>query len=54
MDFVAVVVVVGALGWRAGSERLMAGSAIVVCSGLACRSGVAAAGVAWCTLAPKS
>ena len=52
MDFVAVVV--GALGWRAGSERLMAGSAIVVCSGLACRLGVAAAGVAWCTLAPKS
>ena len=49
-----MAVVVDALGWRAGSERLMAGSAIVVCSGLACRSGVAAAGVAWCTLAPKS
>ena len=44
MDF--VVVVACALGWRAGSEQLMARSAVIGCSGLACRSGMAAAGVA--------
>ena len=51
MDFVAGVA--GALGWPAGSERLVTGSIVIGCSGLACRSGVAAAGVAWSTLALK-
>ena len=37
MDFVAGAA--GALGWPAGSERLMTGSIVVGCSGLACRSG---------------
>ena len=41
-----MAVAAGALGWGAGSERLMAGSVVVGCSRLACRLGVAAVGVA--------
>ena len=43
-----MVGVVGTLGWLAGLEGLVAGSTVMRCYGLACRSGVASACV--CTV----